>query len=420
MTDWVSVPASGGWYGQQIEDACRMHPDASFFTWHNKTAVRVEVDPGDDPLALNSNSERAEMLFAQDQSGNPIQENNASGVQYYATSYYFPAGWLGQQLPWSTFSPVNCSANPDQCNSWSFVLQFHGGSFIWGGLAAAQTSLGGVEHYIFNGNDFTTNGNITLGAWTDFIFKINWGTGAYTVNRRDQGQTTFTEVLTGTTAVPAGSSIYLKQGLYRGGAVNGRTDVFWIGPTARGTTAAAVEQQVFGAVVLPIKLKSFTAVPQNNGVVLKWVVSEELNVSHYEATFSEDGRNFRTIVNIAANNNSNYSMVHNNAGSTGLVYYKLKIVDLDGKISYSNIIRVNVKETTSILIAKNPATNNLNISGLKSSGQISIADLTGKVLFQKNVLAQGLSIDISFMQPGLYFLYYFNGNKTETQKFLKQ
>src|SRR5262249_25726182 len=34
----------------------------------------------------------------------------------------------------------------------------------------------------------------------------------------------------------AGKDFYVKQGLYRGGNVGGRTDVFWIGPTARGTS----------------------------------------------------------------------------------------------------------------------------------------------------------------------------------------
>src|SRR5262245_60479955 len=66
-TDWSHVH-SGGWYGQQVMDRCRIQPD-SFLTWHGKAAVRIEVQPNDDPLALNSNSERAEMLIMQDSNG---------------------------------------------------------------------------------------------------------------------------------------------------------------------------------------------------------------------------------------------------------------------------------------------------------------------------------------------------------------
>jgi hypothetical protein len=46
-------------------------------------------------------------------------------------------------------------------------------------------------------------------------------------------------------AAPAAGT-YMKQGLYRGGTVDGRSDVHWVGPTVRGSTFAAVEQAAFG------------------------------------------------------------------------------------------------------------------------------------------------------------------------------
>ncbi len=214
-----------------------MRPDG-LLTWHGKAAVRVEVQPKDDPLALNANSERAEMLVMQDTHGNRITENPSVGVQYYATSYYFPISWHGQQLTWSAFAPTDCSkGNQNQCNSWSLVMQF----YPWGALGAAATSTLGPEQYIFNGKAFS---NIALGKWTDFVFMVNWQTGAYTIWRRDEGQMKFVEVLTGTK--PVGGEVYIKQGLYRGGNVNGRTDVLWIGPTSRGSNFSVVEKQSFG------------------------------------------------------------------------------------------------------------------------------------------------------------------------------
>jgi hypothetical protein len=203
----------------------------------------VEVQPNDDPLVLKSNSERAEMLYMQDARGTAIKENLKSGVQYYATSYYFPSTWQGQQLPWSAFAPADCSTgDQNQCNSWSFVWQFYG----WGALGAAQTTVGGAQHYRFNGSEFSRAGLIELGKWTDFVFMVDWGSGAYTVWRRDEGQIAFAEVLAGRTALPVGRDIYVKQGLYRGGNVGGRTDVLWIGPTVRGLSFSAVEHRAFG------------------------------------------------------------------------------------------------------------------------------------------------------------------------------
>ncbi|SRR5579871_1592531 len=240
-TDWLQN-RTGGWGGEQVMDRCRFQPDG-FSTWHSKPAVRVEVQPNDDPLALKQNSERAEMLQMQDAKRKPIRENSGSGAQYYATSYYFPATWRGQQLPWSAFAPTDCAAGDrNQCNSWSFVWQF----YPWGGLSAAQTAVNGPQHYEFIGTRFRDGGLIALGKWTDFVFMVDWGASNYTVWRRDEGQAAFTRVLAGKAAIPRIRDVYVKQGLYRGGNVGGRTDVLWIGPTVRGSTFAAVEREAFG------------------------------------------------------------------------------------------------------------------------------------------------------------------------------
>ena len=240
-TDWTRNP-TGGWAGAQIMDSCRIRPDG-FLTWHAMPAVRVEVQPNDDPLALHSNSERAEMLVMQDAGETAIKESSRSGTQYYATSYYFPAAWRGQQLPWSAFAPADCAAGDrNRCNSWSVVWQF----YPWGGLSAAQTAVNGPQHYRFNGSPFADGGMIALGKWTDFVFMVDWGTGDYTIWRRDEGQTAFARALAGKTPLPRFRDIYVKQGLYRGGNVGDRTDVLWMGPTARGAGFAAVERQAFG------------------------------------------------------------------------------------------------------------------------------------------------------------------------------
>ena len=239
-SDWTQNP-TGGWFGVQAMDSCRMRRDGTL-TWHGKAAVRVEVQPNDDPLALKGNSERAEVLIMQDAKGGQIKETAASGVQYYATSYYFPADWAGQQLPWSAFRAVNCAGGgQDQCNSWSIVWQFYG----WGGMSAAQMAPGGPQRYRFNNAEFTMRGDVALGKWTDFVFVVDWRTGGYSVWRRDEGEKQFALVLTDKTRLKPGVQVYVKQGLYRGAAHGGRTDVLWIGPTARGASFAAVERQAF-------------------------------------------------------------------------------------------------------------------------------------------------------------------------------
>jgi hypothetical protein len=113
-------------------------------------------------------------------------------------------------------------------------------------LVAAQRAVGAPQRYTFNQFEFSDGGLVSLGRWTDFIFRVDWRTGAFAIWRRDQGEQRFRLVLEGSLQVPFGQRVYVKQGLYRGGRVEGRTDVLWIGPTARGTTFSAVELQAFG------------------------------------------------------------------------------------------------------------------------------------------------------------------------------
>jgi hypothetical protein len=234
MTDWTQHPQSGGWNGRQVMDACRYQADPhGFATWHGKAAARVEVDPGDDPLALGEGSERAEMLTLQDATGAAVPEG--SGTAYYATSYFFPTTWDGTQIHGDS-------------NSWSAVMQL----YPLGGLSAARHDVGAPQIYGFASFAFSDGGSIALGKWTDFVLMIDWSAGHVVWWRRDEGQTAFTKVIDGTdTTFVNAKNVYVKQGLYRGGDVNGRTDVLWIGPTSRGASFAAVEAASFGTNVGP-------------------------------------------------------------------------------------------------------------------------------------------------------------------------
>ena len=172
--------------------------------------------------------------------------------------------------------------------------------------------------------------------------------------------------------------------------------------------------------LLPVNLISFTAAQQGNNVFTKWKVSEEINVSHYEIETGTDGRNFSTIGKVSAANNKEYSFLHKGISNNGALYYRLKTVDLDGKITYSGIVKILVTANNSLRIAENPVMNTLNITGLKSNGQIRIMDLNGRTIIEKTVQTQTVSVDIAAAHRGLYLLQYFDGNNTQTLKFVKQ
>ena len=159
----------------------------------------------------------------------------------------------------------------------------------------------------------------------------------------------------------------------------------------------------------PIKLVSFTAEPQDKTVLLSWVVSEEINVLKYEIEFSTDGRNFWPIGTKAATNSASYNLVHNTP-VLGINYYRLKMIDRDGKISYSDIRTVNFKLAGSLTIYPNPANNLLYITfaagSINKTATISVIAMDGKLMYQKNInrLSQTEMLDVSKLANGCYII----------------
>lgn len=236
LTDWANLQRAGGFKAIQAMDTCRIQFDPNFKTWHGLAATRVEVNPGDDPIS--SGGERSEVLFPQTVSGSPIYESSASGTQYIAVSYFFPSNFDGTWL----------SGNS---NSWSIVMQLHngGGSGVFSALMAGKRTASGKHTFTYASAQtypFSDGGEIRRGEWVDFIFELNFANGRFKIYRRNETQSNFTVVVDATdpSMVSTGQS-YMKQGLYRGSSVNGRTDVIWMGPTARGTSFSAVEQAAF-------------------------------------------------------------------------------------------------------------------------------------------------------------------------------
>ncbi len=219
-----------------------MQYDPNFKTWHGRPAVRVEVNPGDDPIS--SGGERSEVLFPQTPSGSILYESSASGLQYIAVSYFFPSDFDGTWL----------SGNSE---SWSIVMQLHpgSGSGVFAVLMAGKRTANGKHVFTYHSNssfNFSDGGEIRRGEWVDFIFELNFSAGRFKIYRRNEGQTRFSLVVEGTdSSMMSSSQSYMKQGLYRGSSVNGRTDVIWLGPTARGTSFLAVEQAAFGTATGP-------------------------------------------------------------------------------------------------------------------------------------------------------------------------
>jgi hypothetical protein len=166
---------------------------------------------------------------------------------------------------------------------------------------------------------------------------------------------------------------------------------------------------------------SFSGGADNGNNLLKWNCDQTNNLSYFEIQRSADGRNFTTIGNITASGNHPYSFTDSDPLAAETNYYRLKIIDQDGRQAYSAILNIKSKAGLVLQVAPNPVADNLKISGLNGKGQIRIHDITGRIVLKKDIaLTQTISFDVSALNKGMYVVEYFNGNATETKKFSKQ
>lgn len=183
-------------------------------------------------------------------------------------------------------------------------------------------------------------------------------------------------------------------------------------PVKTNTALVIVEQAV-----LPVHLTTFNAVWRQAQAELQWKTSFEKNTAWFEIERSNTGNDFVTVGKIAASNKdagSTYSFIDKPINN-GRIYYRLKIVDIDGTVRYSEIVVLDVKSSVNVVlnVSPNPAgTGNLkiNLAGeINGNVHIRFIDALGKVLVKKDYNSQRIDgfetvMPLKNLQKGNYFL----------------
>ncbi len=179
-------------------------------------------------------------------------------------------------------------------------------------------------------------------------------------------------------------------------------------------------------VILPINILSFKGLVSGKAVSLQWVTSSEINAKEFVVERSINGLSFEPIGNVNAENNPNgnsYTFDDWEAPKS-VVFYRLRLVDLDGSFKFSKVIIIRAdKNIIGLDIFPNPVTNNVTISHpkAKTGAFIRILSADGRVVGQYSVAKDAVqtSIDASHLNAGNYFVNYMNDGKSESKMILK-
>jgi len=189
---------------------------------------------------------------------------------------------------------------------------------------------------------------------------------------------------------------------------------------------------------LPLELLSFTAKKRNNDVLVEWKTASEYNIDRFEVQLAKGNsgyqqQQFMTIGTVNSRGNStleqNYLFTDVELNKNGVRYYRLKIYEHDGTISYSATRPVVFDTDDRWLVYPNPSNGIFQLSFQLQQGEniyVNVYDAAGKLVKQLNVFSTGfvqkLTIDLSDVKfvSGLYQLETRSGEIRKSFKLLKQ
>lgn len=182
-------------------------------------------------------------------------------------------------------------------------------------------------------------------------------------------------------------------------------DEVFIGFNASGCSFTGEVQAACAA--LPVELLYFYAKPGERSVELTWHTISEIGNDRFEVENSPDGRQFNVIGMVKGRGTCTvphtYNFIHHRP-RTGLNYYRLRQIDVDGGWEYSHVV-VDFFDGTKgeLSIFPNPVRDVAELRGTNLEGaSYQLTDAIGRVV-QRGALSSS-RIDLSPLAAGVYVL----------------
>jgi hypothetical protein len=181
-----------------------------------------------------------------------------------------------------------------------------------------------------------------------------------------------------------------------------------------------------------IAINYFKGNKQAGSNVLNWAVNCTSNQAIFEIQRSNNGISFTTIGNITASYTrclQPFDFTDNNP-QAGISYYRIKITDIDGRVTYSTMVLLQHKNFAAGTIALLPTLVSKPLAILyldaAKAGQVlvSITDANGRMVqSSKQAVNAGqnqLTMNFEQLKPGAYFMSALGSNqKWTTVRFVK-
>ncbi|ULQ56171.1 T9SS type A sorting domain-containing protein [Flavihumibacter rivuli] len=184
---------------------------------------------------------------------------------------------------------------------------------------------------------------------------------------------------------------------------------------------------------LPVRWLSFNGRYFNSGVDLSWSTAAELNNDKFTVERSADGVSFSAIGEVKGRGNSNVNATYafrDQKPLNGVSYYRIRQTDLDGKESYSDVIKITISNGNAggFRVFPNPLNGNAqlvleNTAWTNKKVTVTVFNALGAIVRQEQVTFGADSrarLDLSNLQGGSYFIRTQFNNQKEVLPFVIQ
>jgi hypothetical protein len=144
-----------------------------------------------------------------------------------------------------------------------------------------------------------------------------------------------------------------------------------------------------GTNALPVLISVDANLRSDNKVVISWTILAQVNTDYFDVERSNDGISWQSIAVVNADANAAIPATYTALDISplkGSDFYKIRIKDLNGNISFTAIKNVRVNTSGGISLYPNPASNKVNISLGQfphADWSVSIFNGLGQIMVQK-------------------------------------
>ncbi|MEO8772421.1 MAG: T9SS type A sorting domain-containing protein [Ferruginibacter sp.] len=149
---------------------------------------------------------------------------------------------------------------------------------------------------------------------------------------------------------------------------------------------------------VPVKMTTFKAALLNKNGFITWTTESELNSDYFIVERSIDGVHFEARGKVAGNGTTSFTHAYQYTDvlntTSAIVYYRLKIVDIDGKYGFSKIVAIKLSGSLNVndfSVYPNPFISDIRVSVTSASDEMAtfrIISFDGKEMLTRKVSLQ--------------------------------